>query len=156
MTHATYITHPSPDRQIAAARHNLNVADHQFAASFETPTSKMWGIDERMWRADEGVVPAELTMLMTLKDRHARHDKDTIKTIVRSELKRLVDWNGEWSRGTRPDVFNFEDVEVCGFEVIMMSRATWIVKVDLQATYDSNEDRLPLGYAYYWSERGVR
>jgi hypothetical protein len=156
MSHAPYITHPSPDRQIAAARFNLNVADHLFAASFETAVSRMWGIDERIRRADEGVVPAELTMLLTLKDRRTRYDTDAVKAIVRSELKRLVDWDGAWSKGTRPDVFAFEDVEVCGFEVIMMSRATWIVKVDLQATYDSNEDRLPLGWHEWMSSRGVR
>jgi hypothetical protein len=86
MAHAAYITHPAPDSQIAAARHNLNVADHQYAASFETRVSKMWGIDERIRRADDGVVPAELTMLLTLKDRRTRYDTDGVKAHPRPFL----------------------------------------------------------------------
>ncbi len=152
--HANYITKTMPDRQLKALHHNLAEADNRYMAHFETPVSKLWGIDERIFRADNGVIPAELTLILSLKDRRTRYDKDTIKALVRGELKALVDYDGEWSKGPRPDVFGYEDVEVTGFEVILLSRSQWIVKVDLQAQYESNT--MPLGFWEYWSERGVR
>lgn len=151
-----YITHPKPNRQLETLHHNLHVADHQYMAHFETDAVKVWGIDEKLYEPDEreGAIHADLTLLISLKDHRNRLNHDDMKAVARRELMNFVNFKGEWSRGKRPAIFDYEDAELTTREVWMMSRSTWVAHITIWAKWEDSGK--PLGHDYYWSERGVR
>ncbi|MCC7449637.1 MAG: hypothetical protein IT324_19610 [Anaerolineae bacterium] len=154
---APYITHPKPNRQLETLHHNLNVADHQRVAHFETDAVKIWGIDEKVYEPDEreGMIHADLTLIISLKDHRNRLNRDDMKAVARRELTNLINNKGQWSNGRQPEILSkYDDAELETREVWMMSRSTWVAHITVYATWE--DPGRPLGQDYYWSERGVR
>ena len=154
---APYVTRPAADRQLEAIHHNLAVADRNYMAHFETSAAKVWGIDEKIYEPDrrEGTIHADLTLIISLKDRRNRLSQDEMKVFARRELHNLVNNKGEWSKGRLPEILsNYEDAELETREVWMMSRSTWVAHVTIYAKWE--DAGLPLGYAEWASSRGVR
>lgn len=153
---APYVTRPAAARQLEAVHHNLEVADRQFMAHFETTAAKLWGIDEKVYEPDarEGTIHADLTLIISLKDRRNKLNRDDMKAVARRELANFVNCKGEWSRGRRPEIFDYEDLEMIDREVFMMSRSTWVAHITVYAKWE--DAGLPLGFAEWASSRGVR
>ena len=98
---APYVTRPATSRQLEALHRNLEIADRNYMAHFETSAAKLWGIDEHVYEPDvrEGTIHADLTLIISLKDRRNRLSQDEIKVVARRELHNLVNNKGEWSKG---------------------------------------------------------
>lgn len=135
----------------------INTLDkRQYAARFETDKAELWGIDEQMAERDRhsDMQSATLTLIISLKDRRSHLDTDRVKATVREELNKLLECNGQWNRGSRPDILSYEDIELDGFDCTMLSRRQWVVSAWI--TGRDTSDPEPAGYFEYWSERGVR
>ena len=152
---APYVTRPAADRQLEAIHHNLAVADRQYMAHFESAAAKVWGIDEKIYEPDrrEGTIHADLTLIITLKDRRNKLNRDDMNAVARRELANFVNCKGEWSKGRRPDIFDYDDPEMVSREVYMLSRSMWVAHITIYARYE--DAGLPAGYAEWASSRGV-
>lgn len=152
---APYVTRPASDRQLEAVHQNLRAADDRYMAHFESQAAKVWGIDEKLYEPDprEGTIHADLTLIITLKDRRNRLNQDDMKAVARRELENFVNFKGEWSKGRRPEIFSFDDPEMVDREVYMLSRSMWVAHITVYATWE--DAGLPLGHAEWASSRGV-
>lgn len=152
---APYITRPASNRQLEAVHHNLRAADDRYMAHFESDSAKLWGIDEHIYEPDrrDGTIHADLTLIVSLKDHRNRLSQDDMKAVARRELANFVDCKGQWSKGRRPEIFAFEDLELATREVWMLSRSMWVAQITIYAQYE--DAGLPLGYAEWASSRGV-
>ena len=156
MSTTPYVTRPAAARQLEAVHHNLRVADNRYMAHFESCAAKVWGIDEKLYEPNEreGTIHADLTLIITLKDRRNRLNQDDMKAVARRELENFVNFKGEWSKGRRPDIFTYDDVELVTREVWMLSRSMWVAQITICAKWE--DAGLPAGYAEWVSSRGVR
>lgn len=135
----------------------INTLDkRQYAARFETNKAELWGIDEQMAERDRhaDTQSAQLTLIISLKDRRSRLDTDRVKTTVREELHKLLECNGQWNHGSRPDILSYEDIELDGFDCTMLSRRQWVVSAWITGVDASDPE--PAGHYEWMSSRGVR
>ncbi len=135
----------------------INTLDkRQYAARFETDKAELWGIDEQMSERDRhsAMQTAQLTMIVSLKDRRSRMDANRVKMTLREELNKLIEGNGQWAVGCRPSILSFEDAELDGFDCTMMSRRQWVVSAWITGIDTSDPE--PAGLHDWMISRGVR
>lgn len=150
-----YVTRPAANRQLDAVHHNQREADNRYMAHFESDAAKVWGIDEKMYEPNEreGAIHADLTLIITLKDRRNKLNRDDMNAVARRELDNFVNFKGEWSKGRRPQIFSYDDPEMVSREVYMLSRSMWVAHITIWAKWE--DPGLPLGYADWAWSRGV-
>lgn len=149
------VINPNPS---TAVRQPATLPARYHRTEFETDAAWLWGIAER--RADnddprDRTISARLDMIIQVKNHRTKLDDLGKQQVTKRELEKFFDGHGQWLSKSQPDIFAADDPTFDGFEMgIPLSTTQWWVTVYVSAV--DNDDHLPLGYDFYWSERGVR